>query len=240
MKNFIKKNRERISNDMQDIQTLKYFSPALYLFTKSFMKAIDQFVSGRLIDVGCGHMVYRKELKRKADAYESIDIEPRTDGVNYVGSVLDMHMIKDDQYDTAVCMAVLEHVPDPFKAVREIQRILKVDGILLVGVPHMSRLHELPNDYFRYTEFGLKTILEREGFEVVHMEKNGTLLSFLGHQLSTAVLCLFWGIPIIKHVVFFLNRILLVYPIAWFDQFFSKSSLMPLNYFCVAKKINKS
>ena len=100
----------------------------------------------------------------------------------------------------------------------------------------MSRLHELPHDYFRYTEFGVRELLEKNGFQILQMEKSGTLLSYLTHQLSTVLIGLTWHIPLVKQFVFFLNKTFIVLPFAWIDSKLMKNSLMPMNYFCVAQK----
>lgn len=238
IKKLIQNNRKRVDEDLTDIHKLKYFSPAIYIMVKAVLEGIDRYLKGKLIDIGCGHMPLKSELEHKVGKYDTLDIEPRTDGVKFIGSVLDMHMIENSSYDSVISLAVLEHVPDPFRAVSEINRILKLDGIFMLSVPHISRLHELPHDYFRYTEFGIRELLEKRGFKILHIEKAGTLISYLGHQISTVLIGLTWHIPLIKHLIFFLNKIFIVFPFALIDKTLMKNSLMPMNYFCVAQKIN--
>ena len=209
----------------------------MYIMTRQVLKGIDLYLRPKLLDIGCGHMPLKVELERKVGPYDTLDVKKHTDNVTYIGSVLDMHMIPADHYESVICLAVIEHVPDPFKAVSEIHRILKKDGIFILSVPHMSRLHELPHDYFRYTEFGVRELLEKNGFQILQMEKSGTLLSYLTHQLSTVLIGLTWHIPLVKQFVFFLNKTFIVLPFAWIDSKLMKNSLMPMNYFCVAQKI---
>lgn len=234
----IQKNRKQLDNDLADIKDRKYFSPAIYIFAQKLLKAIDKYAHGCLIDIGCGDTPYIKHIPPAVTQYDTFDIEKRSAKVTYIGDVTNMHMIKNDAYDTLLCLAVLEHVSDPFSAIKEMRRILKKDGTCILSAPHIARLHEEPHDYFRYTHYGIKALLEKNGFRIIEIEKNGTLLSFLGHQISTIVLCLVWHIPVLKHLFFFINKILIVYPIAFIDQKIMKSSLMPLNYFCIAQKIN--
>lgn len=237
LKELIKKNRQKMADECPDIQTMKFLSPAMYIMVNQILPAIDRFCLGKLIDIGAGHMPLKKILEAKVGPYDTLDVEQRTAGVTYVGSVLDMHMIAAQTYDSAISFAVLEHVPDPFKAAAEISRILKKGGTFLLSVPHMSRLHELPHDYFRFTEFGIRVMLEKNGFEIIEMQRSGTLVSYLTHQLSTVLLGLTWHIPGLKQLMFFLNKIFIVYPFSWLDSRIMKSSLMPMNYFCVARKI---
>jgi len=236
MKEFLKRNRQRINQDLPDIDQRKFFSPALYILTKKILIVLRKYAKGRLIDIGCGDMPFKRHLTDSVTRYESLDRESRTEGVTYIGDAMDMHMVSDESYDTAICFEVLEHVPNPFKAVSEIKRILKIEGILLLSVPHMWIIHEAPHDYLRFTNFGLKYILEENQFEVISIEAVGGLFSFLGHFVSSGILCLFWRVPLLKQLMFFLMKWLVVLPCAMIDDKVVRSQIAPLEYLCVAKK----
>lgn len=45
---------------------------------------------------------------------------------------------------------------------------------MLVTIPFVWNEHEQPYDYARYTSFGIKDLLERNGFEVVELHKSNT------------------------------------------------------------------
>jgi SAM-dependent methyltransferase len=135
-----------------------------------------------------------------------------------------------------VCLEVLEHVPDPFQAVREIHRILKEGGILIVSVPHLSRLHDEPHDYYRYTRHGLRYLLEQNGFDIQVLEQRGGLFSFLGHQLSTLVLGLVWRIPLLRQMAWFINSWLVVRGADLLDRHLDRSGIFALGYTVVARK----
>lgn len=235
MKNILKKNRIRLNQEL-GIQQRQYFSPALYGLNCAITPAIKQYVKGKLLDVGCGDMPYKALISQRVDQYETLDVKECVAGVNYIGSVEKMDMIQDGTYDSAVCFEVLEHVPNPFEAVNEINRILKKDGILILSVPHLSRLHEQPHDYFRYTSDGIKSLMNSGNFNILELKTTGGFFSFLGHQTSTAVVGLFWGVPILKWVMFFLNKWLCVFPCYFLDRLFLKNSLLPLGHVCVVQK----
>lgn len=67
-------------------------------------------------------------------------------------------------FDLVLCTQVLEHVPDPAAALAECFRILLPGGRVALTVPLLWELHELPHDYFRYTENGLRHLLAEAGF----------------------------------------------------------------------------
>lgn len=240
MKNLLKQNRERIDREFPDIQNRQFFSPALHALVQKLIPIFDTYVKGAVIDIGCGDMPFKDQLKSRGTAYDTLDITEKTVGITYVASILDMSMVKAGYYDTAVCIEVLEHVPEPFIALKQINRILKNDGLLILSAPHLSRLHEEPHDYYRYTHHGIRTLLENNGLKVIRMEPCGGLLCFLGHQFSTLLLCSFFHIPLLKHIIFFLNKWILVKPCCWIDDKLAKRSLMPLGYVCVAKKIREA
>jgi SAM-dependent methyltransferase len=89
-----------------------------------------------------------------------------------------------------LCTEVLEHLPEPQKAVDEIFRVLKPGGTLLLTTRFLFPIHDAPHDYFRFTKYGLRYLLR--GFEILKLEEEtdsvGTLavlLQRLGMQAET-------------------------------------------------------
>ena len=236
MKNILAHNRQRINIELDTVERRQYFSPATYADYKITEPLIEKYARGRLLDVGCGHMPFKTLISRHVQQYETFDTQERVGGVTYIGDIQNMHQIPGGSYDSLVCFEVLEHVPDPFKAVQEIQRIVKKNGIVLITVPHLSRLHELPHDYYRYTRYGLKYLLERNGFSVLEMHQRGGLFCFLGHQWSMIWVGLFWGVPFLRQIIFFLNKWLCVKLCYWVDSRLDKEGLFALGYSVAAKK----
>ena len=236
MKTIIAHNRQRINRELNTAEKCQYFSPAAYAGYRTTKPFIEQYARGRLLDIGCGHMPFQELISKHVAQYETFDIEERVKGVTYVGDVQNMRTVANGVYDSVICSEVLEHVPDPFRAVREIHRVLKQNGVAIITVPHVSRLHEEPHDYYRYTKYGLRNLLESNGFEILGMEKRGGLFSFLGHQWSTFWVCLFWGVPVLKQVIFFLNKWLCVKLCLWLDDSVDKSGLFALGYTVAARK----
>jgi SAM-dependent methyltransferase len=76
---------------------------------------------------------------------------------------------KDDTFSLIVSQAVFEHVPDPFNSARELLRIVKPGGLVLIDTAFMQPLHGDPHHYFNMTEDGLREIMR--GFEIVEMLK---------------------------------------------------------------------
>ncbi len=236
MKELIRANRSRLEKDLSNSRQRWLFSPASYSQYKVTLPMLRQYARGRLIDVGCGDMPFRPFLLNQVDAYDSVDLYPRTPDVTFVGDVQNLDFCADNSYDTVICLEVLEHVQDPFKAIQELHRVLKPEGILILSVPHLSRLHDEPNDYYRFTRYGLGCMLERAGFQVLSLQKRGGLFSFLGHQLSTMCLGVVWNVPFLKDLVWFLNSWLVTRLSYALDSAVDGSGIFAMGYSVAARK----
>ncbi len=232
----LKRNRSKINNELTSNDLRRFFSPSCYAFSVVIIPALKENLRGKCIDIGCGDMPFRQVVEQNVRQYDSVDIEKRSPDVKYLADIQDMSVIESNSYDSALCLEVLEHVADPFKAASEIHRILKKGAKLVCSVPHLSRLHEEPHDYYRYTKYGLRYLFEESGFHVISIEPTGGLFCFLGHQLSTILLLPVWHIPILKNIVFCINKWCVVKLFCFCDTIFDKRKIFALGYTCVFKK----
>ncbi len=103
---------------------------------------------------------YRSYFQRASRYYTSdISFSFNTD---YVLDVRNMSQIGSGTFDCVFCSGVLEHVDDFHSAILEITRILKDRGVLLLGLPFRQQIHLPPNDYWRFTVYGVKVLLENK------------------------------------------------------------------------------
>jgi SAM-dependent methyltransferase len=147
-----------------------------------------------------------------------------------------MSEVPSDRYDTILCSEVLEHVPRPDDTLSELHRVLRPEGNLILSVPFLSRLHEEPYDYFRFTEHGLKTLLARHGFTVRRLLVTGGPFSFVGHQVSSAVVLSVWGVPLLGELALLLNAALVVAPSRALDAVPGLARKLPSGYVVTASK----
>jgi SAM-dependent methyltransferase len=68
--------------------------------------------------------------------------------------------IANEEYPFILCTGLLEHIPDSQRFIDELHRILKPGGKLVIAVAAISAIHEGPDDYFRFTPFGLATLFK--------------------------------------------------------------------------------
>lgn len=152
------------------------------------MKEFASKLSGSLLDVGCGSKPYRSLFK--VDAYIGLDIDSETSRQRGVADQLydgNAFPFPDAAFDSVLCNQVLEHVFNPDVFLGEIARVLKPGGKLLLTVPFVWDEHEQPYDYARYSSFGLRALLEKQGFKVLNHKKLGADPSII-FQLANAYL----------------------------------------------------
>lgn len=74
--------------------------------------------------------------------------------------------LENDSVDAIICIQVLEHVPEPWLVLKELNRILKSNGKIFLSCPQGVPLHQEPYDFYRYTKYGLLHLFKESGFEI--------------------------------------------------------------------------
>ena len=194
MKKFIRsfKSKQDFKPNYLGILVNPYFITRHNLF-KYIKKLSTKFIDGKLLDFGCGSKPYKALFKVDEyiglDTYNSGHLHKNENiDVLYDGKKIPFD---DNSFDHIFSSEVLEHVFDINVVMTELNRVLKINGKILITIPFAWGEHEQPYDFARYTSFGLKSILEQNGFEIVEHIKTAnyietvfqTLTAYLYHSV---------------------------------------------------------
>jgi ubiquinone/menaquinone biosynthesis C-methylase UbiE len=90
----------------------------------------------------------------------------------------------DASFDAVMCIEVLEHVPHPVDALRELTRLIKPDGYLIVTAPFCSITHMAPYFYQTgYSRYFYEYWLGKFNFEIVDIQHNGNYFEYLAQEV---------------------------------------------------------
>ena len=157
-----------------------------YLATVMLENSLRQcagYVKGRLLDVGCGRRPYEKTFFAGATEYIGVDYLSGRSRPDLVCSALGLPFAAE-VFDTVVSTEVLEHVPEPLLALREMRRVLKPAGRLVLSVPMYWPRHEVPCDFFRYPYDGLLYLVKESGLELIKLFNRGRSYACVGQVLQ--------------------------------------------------------
>lgn len=141
-------------------------------------RALGSSLSGaRVLDVGCGTGYTLSRLPDGVHA-TGIDISPtsvalareRAPGASIVQGSATALPFDDASFDACVALDVLEHLDDDLGAARELRRVVRPGGVVLITVPAMKLLWNSHDETLqhrrRYTLREIVSVVERAGLHV--------------------------------------------------------------------------
>jgi SAM-dependent methyltransferase len=149
----------------------------------------------RLLDAGAGECQYKKHcshLKYVAqdvavyDGKGEAGLQTGSWDFSQIDIVSDILKIPepDASFDAVLCTEVLEHLPDPVRALDEMARLLRPGGIFVITAPFWSLTHFAPYHYATgFNRYFYESHLGRLGFDIVEMTPNGNFFECVGQEL---------------------------------------------------------
>jgi SAM-dependent methyltransferase len=150
----------------------------------------------RILDAGAGELQYRPfcaHLDYVSQDFAGYD--GQGDGTGLQKGVWDQTQLDivsditsipepDASFDAVMCIEVLEHLTDPLCALRELARLLKPGGTLIVTAPFCSLTHYAPHFYQTgYSRYFYEHWLGKLGFEIEDIQWNGNYFEYLAQEL---------------------------------------------------------
>lgn len=199
----------------------------LYKFIK---EELNKQTDVKCLNIGSGGPI-EELLKKKVQSYYSIDI----DHARKPDEIIDV-CSKDFKVDfnpNLICIfETLEHCENPIMAVENIYKTLNKGNVCLASVPFNFHIHDEPNDFFRFTEYGCKLIFKNFS-EVKVLRRNGWLESVFVNILRLEKEKNFLSKIIGK---FFIILNIIFYPIIIIVQKIAPSEKLTTGYFIIAIK----
>ena len=192
----------------------------LYQFVKKFalqrkLKIINKLHpgKGKLLDIGAGTGDFL--AVSKGDGWEITGIEPsqkaRTiaegKGISFAS---DSQLLESGSFDVITLWHVLEHVPDLEKQIKELKRLIKPDGTIVVAVPnfrsydakyyrHFWAGFDVPRHLWHFSKKAIKQLFSREHFKIdtiLPMKLDAFYVSLLSEKYKTGNMNIFKAIYI--------------------------------------------
>lgn len=119
--------------------------------------------------------------------WTGIDMQPGI-GVDVVADVHSLPKYWTNKFTGILCSEVLEHVKRPWVALPELYRVVQPGGIIIITTLFCFHIHGYPDDYYRYTDSGLKTLLSDAGFVDINTKYGGNEVLHLKNHDETIFL----------------------------------------------------
>lgn len=146
------------------------------LVAEYYDRYLREHAGGRLLDLGCGKVPLYAAYKDHVSRCTCVDWANSLHKNDYLDAECDLNdrlPFQAEEFDTIVLSDVLEHLPRPEYVCQEIARLLAPGGKLIMNVPFYYGIHEQPHDFYRYTEFALRRLMETSGLQVLTLESIG-------------------------------------------------------------------
>ncbi len=162
----------------------------------------EQVKKGKLLDIGAGTGDFL--ITAKQNGWKTTGIEPSEKaksmalkkGVNFLDNT---DSIESHSLDVITLWHVLEHVPDVEKQIREIKRLIKPTGTILIAVPNFNSYdakhygnfwaaYDVPRHLWHFSKTAIKILFEREGLQlqkVLPMPFDAFYVSLLSEKYKT-------------------------------------------------------
>ena len=186
-------------------------------------------LKGAVVDLGSGkNASYNRYIAGKPEKIINIDINPDA-APEIIADINKTLPLPDGFADAVFLFSVVYILENPTEVLKEIRRVLKSEGRLLMSAPFIFNEAKEPADYWRFTSSGIYKLLQNAGFKKIEIEPIGE--RFTAAAYLTSSIFLFWPIKFLLYVLAIgLDKLL--------PEKIKLKSPAPIGYFVTAKKTN--
>ena len=132
-----------------------------------------------------------------------------------VDKIVDYYRLpfKDESFEIILCTGLLEHLKEPEAALKEMKRVLKPKGKILLSASSAFSVHDAPEDYFHFTPYGLEYLLQKQNWKEIEVTGSCSTMKTMAILTQRIAFQSKMWIPI--RILFFLTAKILPY-FQWF------------------------
>lgn len=159
------------------------------------LKSISE--NSRILDAGAGTQQYRKFCKHLdyvSQDFGEYDGQGDSAGLQMgefdygkLDIISDITSIPepDSSFDSIMCVEVLEHLPNPVRAIKEFSRLIKPKGHLILTAPFCSLTHFAPYHFSTgFNRYWYEEHLTVNGFKIIEIVPNGNFFEFVAQEID--------------------------------------------------------
>ena len=189
-----------------------------------------------VLDLGCGNKPnYHKYIKG-----EIICFDKSKNRITKIIGDADKLPFRANSFDKVISVNSLYYFKKPFNIVKDLHKILKKNGKIVLVLPFFYPVHDVPVDKYRFTEYGLRTLLE-EYFKIDKIKSIGGIFNIpavIMHSLIKGLPLLFPNVlrSFVKIIAYALYPFYIIAQIFSILDVFDRTRRFPTYYFVVASK----
>lgn len=138
------------------------------------LRRLGQAQYGALLDLACGESPFRSFFP-KVGTYLRVDRNPLDPEVT-PGDMLAIPLANESM-DAVLLFQAITDVPNPVDVLKEVRRVLRPGGRLLVFESMAYPEHDAPYDFYRLMPEGLRALAEDAGFQLHSCARLGGLFA---------------------------------------------------------------
>ena len=199
-----------------------------------------------ILDAGAGEGNDKALFKNIDINYKGIDLGVGHKSWDYSeiisANLENLDFVDNNTFDIIMLIQVMEHLSNPRKVIAELNRVSKKGSKIFIAVPQSQSIHQIPYDFYRYTPYGIRSILEENNYKLLSIRPQLYGDNISNYQRFN------WSLDFSyeNNKINFINKCiikLLKYNLLVYKYFLKRldtvsiRNIAPIGYFVVAEKI---